>query len=180
MSALSTSAQHCTDLTQCSWAHQGSGLHAAERSLMARALASKILVGKDHQLAASHTFAVPVFPVSDRPGENLPTVTRRFSKTRASAASVDTRPAAQPPRVPVLDTIRTDQTRHLLRIRTLPDQPAPANRAEREIWEEVTPGAWQGHLLYPRSFFDMFVKYINRASDGVWGKGQGPLSSMVS
>jgi hypothetical protein len=139
------------------------------------ARASKILVGKDHQLAASHIF-VPVSPASDQPGVN---VSRRFSKARASAASVDTRTAAQPPWVPVLDTIRTDQTRHLLRIRTLPDQPAPANRAESEIWEEVTPGAWQGHLLYPRSYFDLFVKYVNQSSDRVWGKGQGPLSSMV-
>jgi hypothetical protein len=179
VSALAMSAQHSAALTQCSWAlHQGTGLHAAERSHMAQASAPEILSswqGKDHQSAASRTLAVPVPPASDQPSVNVP---RRFPKTQASAASVDTWPAAQPPRVPV-ETIRTDPTRHLLRIRTLPDQPAPANRAESEIWEEVTPDAWQGHLLYPRSFFDLFVKYIKQSSDGVWGEGLGPLSSTV-
>jgi hypothetical protein len=181
VSALVTSAQHCAALSQCSRAlHQGTWLHAAERSHIAWASASKSLVsswqGKDlHQIAASRAFAVPISPVSDQPGVSVP---RRFSKIRASAAAVDTWPAAQPPQVPV-GTIRTAETRHLLRIRTLLDQPAPANRAESEIWEEVTPGVWQGHLLYPRSFFDLFLKYINQSSDGVWGKGLGPISNMV-
>jgi hypothetical protein len=169
-------------LTQCRWAlHQGTELHAAERSHMVWALAPKPLVGswqgKGHQLAALRTFAIQAAsPASNQISVNL---LRKFPKARALAASVDTQLATQSPQVPVSDKIRTNQTRHLLRIRTLPNQPAPANRAEGKIWEEVSPGAWQGHLLYPRSFFDLFVKYINKASDGVWGKGLGPLSSKM-
>ncbi|GAQ81014.1 hypothetical protein KFL_000680310 [Klebsormidium nitens] len=68
--------------------------------------------------------------------------------------------------------------RRLLRIRTLADQPAPADlRGEGEqIWEEAPPAVWEEQLLYPEAWFDLFFKYIKQSREGMWGSGAGPLS----
>lgn len=45
-------------------------------------------------------------------------------------------------------------------------------------WEAATPGAWEDHLLYYRSFYDLFVQHATRASDSLWGCGEGPFSDL--
>lgn len=45
-------------------------------------------------------------------------------------------------------------------------------------WKEAPSGAWEEHLLYYRSVYDLFVEHASRASDSIWGRGEGPFSDL--
>jgi hypothetical protein len=60
----------------------------------------------------------------------------------------------------------------------LSDASVAAGEITPSGWKEASSGAWEEHLLYYRSVYDLFVEHASRASDSIWGRGEGPFSDL--